>query len=444
MEQIEAGCKRIRNAGCAAACLVLPMLGGCSGKPSVTEKQTPLPIVDVALLSRTSMPQAVDAAGTLGPMPNKEVTLTSQVSGTLQVLDAAYGQSVRQGQVIAEIATPTAAGQVLSAQATLGQSETAVQQAQANALQQEVQSRVAVLEASANVRGAQATLAGDHATLIANQAAVANAEQNYARSQTLFAEGLIAQKDLDAAKLVVLTAKSQVNVQQQQIASQEQTVESLQQELEAAKAGTLMEVVKKKDILAAEQQEANSQAALEMARAQAALSTIRSPISGQVTEVGAAAGEAVDTTTKIAVIADFKQMQLSIAIPEAQLQQIRAGMTIRFTTDAAPGKVFSANLQTVSSQIDQTTGTATALAVVNNNSGLLKDNMTVTAQIAARPKQNVFTVPDTAIVNDADTGDKTVLGTTGPLDGKDIVLLGACGFTAGEALRAAAWTGARS
>ena len=123
---------------------------------------------------------------------------------------------------------------------------------------------------------------------------------------------------MEAAELAVRTAQATVDAQRQTVAAQAQTVAGQRQAVAAARAASLQDLVKRKDIQVARQQVRNAPGALATAQAQEALYTIRAPLSGQVTQVGATVGETVDTTTKLATIADLRTLQLQIGVPAAR------------------------------------------------------------------------------------------------------------------------------
>lgn len=397
-----------------ALALLLVLTAGCGHKQAGgggdAEKtdSAPVPTVTVAPVMRGTLERSLPATGTLVALRDQEAALSPPVTGVLDALYVRAGQTVHRGQIIAHLSTRQLLGQIQQAQATIGQNRVQVQQAEANALQQQAQTRTAILQAQAAVRNAEATLSGAQATLTGADAALRNAEQNLARQQTLFADGLVAQKDVEAAQLAVRTAQAQVVAQRQTVDAQRQTVAGQRQAVAAARAAGLQDLVKRKDIQVARQQEANARGALQTAQSQLALYTLRAPLTGQVTTVGAAVGETVDTTTKVATIANLSRLQLQISVPTETASQVRPGERVTFTTDALPGRTLQTVIQSVASQVDPQTGTIPALAVVANP-GALKDDTTVRAQIITERHSNVLVVPKSAVLTDPDTNQTSVM-----------------------------------
>jgi HlyD family secretion protein len=182
----------------------------------------------------------------------------------------------------------------------------------------------------------------------------------------------------------------------------------LLQAVEAAKTGTLQNLVKRKDIQVAQQQVTNAEAALAAVKAQAGLYTILSPLTGKVTFIGATQGESVDMTTKLVTVANLTRLQLRVGIPSADSSLIHTGQQIEFTSDLIPNKTFTTNITTISPQVDATTGTVLVFADVNNKSGALKDDMTVAATLIVSRHGNVILLPQSAVLSDSTSGAKTV------------------------------------
>ena len=352
-----------------------------------------------------------DAAGdgdTANPA-RPEAALSPPITGVLGSLFVRYGQSVSRGQVIAQLSAQTLNGQIQQASATVGQNEVQVQQAQANALQQAAQTQTSILQAQATLKNAEAALAGAQATLTGADAAVRNAQENLSREQTLYEEGLVPQKEVEAAQLTLRTAIAQQSAQRQAVAGQRQTVAGQQAAVAAARAAGLQDVVKRQDVLIARQQLRNAEGALTTARSQRALYTLRAPLDGQVTSVGAAVGETVDTTTKIAVVADLRRLQLVVNVPSNAAASVKPGQSVTFSVSSQLGRVFPAVIQSVAPGVDTATGTVPALAVVANPSRLLKDDSTVQVRIVTGRRSNVLIVPRSAVLFDPDTGKPSVV-----------------------------------
>ena len=396
-----------------AAAALLTTGCGHGGKSQAEAKPAPLPTLQTVPVLRGTLAKRLPVTGVLQALPGQEATLSPPVTGILSALRVRYGQQVTPGQIIAQLSTKQLLGQIEQAQATVGQNKVQVQQAQANAVQQEAQTQTAILQAQAALRNAQASLAGAQATLIGADAALRNAQQSLARQQTLFADGLVPQKEVEAAQLALRTAQAQRAAQQQAVAGQRQSVAGQQAAVAAARAAALQNVVKRQDVLVARQQLKNAEGALTTAQAQTALYSLRSPLAGHVSAVGATPGETVDTATKIATIVNLSRLQLNIGLPGDAAASVRRGQPLTFTVGSLPGRTFQAVIATVAQNIDPATGTIPALAVVANPSRLLKDDATAQVKITTERRVGVLVAPRRAVLTDPDTGKTTVVAVGG-------------------------------
>ena len=392
--------------------LLAAFIAGCGhggSDPKAEAKDPPPPTVQVAAVTRGTLERLTQATGTLQAIPTQEASLSPPVAGVLDSLFVRYGQTVQKGQVIAQLSTRQLVGQIQQAQATVGQNRLQVQQAQANAFQQQAQTRTSVLQAQAGLANARAALLGTQATLTGNEASLKNAQQSLDRARTLYADGLVAQKDVEAAQLALRTAQAQRDAQEQTVAGQRQTVVGQQAAVAAARAAGTQDFVKRQDVLVARQQVRNSQGALTTARAQVALYTLRAPLAGQVSSVGATVGETVDTTTKVAIIANLSRLQLKINLPGSVVAQVHRGQPLLFTVGGLKGRVFRTSIESIAPSVDATTGTVPALALVANSSRLLRDDTIARVQIVTERRESVLIVPRAAILSDPDTGKSSVV-----------------------------------
>jgi len=393
--------------------LLAVLAAGCghgeSGDKKADAKDPPAPAVQVAVVTRGALERITAATGTLQAVPTQEATLSPPVGGILDGLFVRYGQTVRKGQVIAQLSTRQLVGQIQQAQATIGQNRAQVQQAQANALQQQAQTRTSILQAQAGLANARAALLGTQATLTGNEASLRNAQQSLDRVRTLYGDGLLAQKDVEAAQLALRTAQAQREAQEQTVAGQRQTVVGQQAAVAAAQAAGTQDFVKRQDVLVARQQVRNALGALTTARAQAALYTLRAPLAGQVSSVGATVGETVDATTKIAIIANLKLLQLKISLPGNAAALVHRGQPLTFTVGGLKGRVFRTTVESVAPSVEAATGTVPALALVANSSRLLRDDTLARVQIVTERRENVLLVPRAALLSDPDTGKSSVV-----------------------------------
>ncbi len=360
-----------------------------------------LPTVSAAIVQTGTAVKTLPVTGTLAAFRNEQAALSAPVGGVIDALPVRTGQTVTRGQIVLHLSTRALEGQIAQARATIRQNQIQVQQAEVNALQQQGQTQTGIAQAVTAVSGAKATLAGAQATLAGNEAALTNAQQALDRAQTLNKDGLVAQKDVEAAQLAVRSAIAQVNAQKQAVNAQRDVVRGQEQATQAARTATLQNAVKQKDIAVARQQLAIARGALQTLNSQRAQYTVRAPLGGVVTNIGASVGESIDTTVKVVTIANLSRLQLQIAVPSTSLEAVGVGQSVSFTVDAVPGRTFQATIRTVSGQVDPTNGTVSATATVDNASGLLKDGLFARVLVTTARHKNAILIPRAAVLFDA-------------------------------------------
>ena len=118
--------------------------------------------------------------------------------------------------------------------------------------------------------------------------------------------------------------------------------------------------------------------------------TIYSPMSGIVIEKLRQQGDRVKTGDRIYTVADLNQVWVKMDAYESDLQWIRYGQNVMFTTEAYPGETFTGRIAFIDPVLNQKTRTVKVRVNVANTNGKLKPEMfvrgTVKAQVAAGGK----------------------------------------------------------
>jgi HlyD family secretion protein len=168
--------------------------------------------------------------------------------------------------------------------------------------------------------------------------------------------------------------------------------------------------VAKADVGRSRAQLTQAEAQSRAARAQVALvedelarATLTSPIDGVVltraVEPGKAVAAALQTPVLFTIAADLRHMELQLAVDEADVAQVKAGLEAEFTVDAWPRRAFLATVTKVhmSPTVAQNLVTYQALLAVDNAEGVLWPGMTATATITAATVKGALRVPNAAL-----------------------------------------------
>lgn len=148
---------------------------------------------------------------------------------------------------------------------------------------------------------------------------------------------------------------------------------------------------------------AQAEAALSANETDLAKSVIRSPIDGVVLTRSVEPGQTVAASLQAPVLfvlaEDLTQMELHVAVDEADVGQVRKGQEATFTVDAYPERTFRARITGVHYGSETTGGVVTYETVleVSNRDLSLRPGMTATAEITVHKVEGALLVPNAAL-----------------------------------------------
>jgi HlyD family secretion protein len=275
-------------------------------------------------VQRGDLTALVVANGMVNPVTIVQVG--SQISGTILKLFADFNSVVTKGQVIAQIDPALL--------------QTKVDQTQAD------------------LRNAQAVLEREKVTAQDNA-------RTLKRYQSLLAQELIAQMDVDVAQTKF----------DQSLA----TIKGAQAQVEQAKANL-----------------ASAQTNLHYA-------TIRSPVNGIVisrnVDVGQTVAASLQAPTLFTIAQDLKEMEIHTSVDEADIGRIKLDQPALFTVDAFPGDSFKAEVGQIRNAATTVQNVVTYDVVLEVKNPLLKlkPGMTANVSIITEEKSDVLKVPNAAL-----------------------------------------------
>jgi len=156
-------------------------------------------------------------------------------------------------------------------------------------------------------------------------------------------------------------------------------------------------------LASAKAQVTQAQAQLDSDRTALKKSVIRSPINGIVLqrqiEPGQTVAASLQTPVLFVLAESLAQMELHVAVDEADVGQVKEGQEATFTVDAYPNETFPAKITQVRSAPKTVEGVVTYETVlyVNNSNLMLRPGMTATADITVKKLDNVLLVPNAAL-----------------------------------------------
>ncbi len=236
---------------------------------------------------------------------------------------------------------------------------------------------------NAQVLQAESSLASAQARVLQSDASVTEARANLARLQKvreLSGGKLPSQQDFDVAEAARARAEGEAAAARAAVAQARATLEAVRTDLEKAQ--------------------------------------IRSPIDGVVLVRSVEPGQTVAASLQAPVLftlaEDLKQMELHVAVDEADVGSVDVGQAATFTVDAFPNRSFEARISQVhfasnntqkSSSSTTSAASATSTGVVTyetvltvtNEELLLRPGMTATAEIVTTRIDDALLVPNAAL-----------------------------------------------
>jgi len=301
------------------------------------------------------------------------VDVGAQVSGEVKRLYVEVGDEVKQGDLIAQIDQVTQKNSLSNEQASLEQSEAALQSAQAESLSK------------------QASLKSAYADLASRQSELKQAQSDFARLQDLVAIDAISQQEYDTqatsvetARAAVANARAAIDTTKAAIATTEANINSQQAALRKSRTN------------------------VSTAEEDLSYTTIRAPISGTVVSITTEQGTTVNanqTAPTLVTLADLSTVRINAQISEADVINVSAGMPAYFNIIGNPDKQYDATLTAIEpapEQISSTSSTDAAIYYVGyvevpNPDRLFRIDMTAQIYIIVNEAKNTLLVPSTVI-----------------------------------------------
>ncbi len=127
---------------------------------------------------------------------------------------------------------------------------------------------------------------------------------------------------------------------------------------------------------------------------------IRAPISGTLSQRLVKLGNQINLGQTLFRIDDFDPLEARVAVPERDMQAIKAGQPVQMLVDAMPGKVFIGTVGRVSPVVDPKTGTFDVIAQFKDASQTLRSGMFGRVNIVTASHNDTLVVPRVALLTE--------------------------------------------
>ncbi len=279
---------------------------------------------------KRTIEETVSASGRI--FPEKEVKISSDVSGEVVELYIKEGDSVRAGQLLARVNA-----EIYKDQVTRGEAGVSASRAQYSNALSNIES----------VRGRQLQLIAQKEQV---QAQLAATQQSFKRNDQLHRDGVVSDADFETTQSQLRQQEANAKVVEAQIQASLSDITSSQKSAEAAQYNLK-----------------SAEASLKELRTSLNKTSIYSPVDGVVSKKSIEKGERVVGTaqmsgTEIMRVANLNAMEVQVDVSENDIWRVAIGNDVDIEVDAFPGRKFKGRV----SEIANTASNAfTATGAVN-------------------------------------------------------------------------------
>jgi multidrug efflux pump subunit AcrA (membrane-fusion protein) len=315
--------------------------------------------VQVSPVTRQNLTYFLVASGDISPL--MQVDLSPKVSGYLEKIFVEMGDSVRQGQVIAQIDRAEFVQKVREVEAKVAQAKAAADEIEAGTRSEDIrQAEEAVKQA---------------------QSRYDNAKAQRERMEALFKKQIISKKDFDNADTECVVCDAQLA--------------SNQERLKQLKEGSRLEV---KEGSRARLKEMEAILAQEQIRLQN--TQIVAPFAGEIIRRYVDNGALISQSTPVVTLIHLETLKVVANVLEKDIALIKIGMKAKILTEAYPEKPFEGTVVRINKALDLATRTLQAEINIPNPGHLLKPGMFAKVEMILKEKPDALTVPREAVLKE--------------------------------------------
>jgi RND family efflux transporter MFP subunit len=325
-------------------CLAALAAAGCGKKQEVAEAKAVEPVeVKTALAESRTVERSIMVTGSL--QPDEMVTVTSEVSGRVKSINYDFGQSVRRGQIVAELDTTELKLQMERVRATLAQALARV------GLPADAPEDTAP-ESTPSMRQAKAQLD--------------DSRSRYERAEKLNKTGDIAQERFVEAEKSLAARQAAYDMMRDDKLTQLAAIKGLRADLRLSEKRV-------KD------------------------ATVVAPFDGQVSTKHVSPGQYIKENVPIVTLVKTSPLRLRVEVPESAVGLVRMGTELVFTTEAVPATEFRARVTQLNPALDVRSRTLSAEARLLAADARLKPGAFVQVRLVTAASYPVIAIPKAAV-----------------------------------------------
>jgi len=332
-------------------------------RSSATEAETevtPTVSVKVVKAERGAIAAQVSAVGAIWPREKADVG--AKISAQIKRMALLKNKIVRAGEVIAVLESRDLQAQRAEAVAALNEARASERSIVTGTIPKtDAEDRKALLDARAKVNNSRAT---------------------YERRRLLFEKGGISKKELEASQLELTQAEDELRLQEQTISLRARSLNPNDHALAAARTAQAQQRVATLD-------------------AQLSYATIRSPITGIVTDQFQYEGEFASAGGKLVTIADTSTVIVKAPFSDTAVAQLKTGDAATVLPTDTSAEEMHGQITLLSSSSDPINRTVEVWVTLGNGAGMLRANGAAQVTVFANSKSDAVVVPASAVTLEA-------------------------------------------
>jgi membrane fusion protein (multidrug efflux system) len=145
-----------------------------------------------------------------------------------------------------------------------------------------------------------------------------------------------------------------------------------------------------------------AEAALSLAEAHLAKTTIRAPFSGVIGLRVVSVGDYVKEGADMVNIESIDPLKVDFRVPETYFRQVQTGQSLSISLDSFPGKLYQGRVIAVNPLLDAAGRSVVIRAQVDNTDARLRPGMFARVRLVTRDVQDAMAIPEQAIVPEGD------------------------------------------
>ena len=315
--------------------------------------------VQIAPVVHQNLTYSLVANGDISPL--MQVELFPKVSGYLEKISVQIGDSVRQGQVIAQIDRAEFVQKVREIEAKVAQAKAAADEIEAGTRSEDIR------QAEEAVKQAQSRFD--------------NAKTTRQRMEALYNRQIISKKDFDNADTECAVCEAQLSSSQERL---KQLKEGARREV---REGSRAKVKEMEAVLAQEQ--------IRLQNTQ-----IVAPFSGEIVRRNVDNGSLLSPSTPVVTLVHLETLKVVANVLEKDISLVKIGMKVKVLTEAYPDKPFEGMIVRINKALDLATRTLQAEINVPNPGRLLKPGMFARIEVTLKENPAALAVPGTAVLEE--------------------------------------------